>query len=375
MSSFKAAFKDAVTPIYRPAYNRLRSLIMIDRDADCKKTLFISTGGRTGGTWVSQLVNFDGAYRLMFEPISRERLLVTPELAPSLPDNRLQYIRPDSTDGELIRRVEAVITGRYRQPLTDQYNYTPRIVFKKRLVKETKSNLWAKWMHERFPRMPIMLLLRHPVPAVMSRYFKYFDLPVDQRASVDDPARRQSEYEALTLGQPKLLADHLGPLRSVIESARSVFAQRMVVWCIQNYVPLHQFAPGEVHLAFYENFCLDPIGEMRKLRMFLGEDLRVAEVARIERRSTQPSSTFHRTAVHQFQEQAAIRGFEQIAKWMKRIQPDERQETQDLLRAFGLDSIYSADDPRPNPEGATALMRANAPVMRSPGPTSVGPFS
>jgi hypothetical protein len=362
MSSFGVAFKDAITPIYRPMYNRLRSSLMIDRNMDPRTTLFVSTGGRTGGTWVSQLVNFDGAFRLMFEPISRERLLVTPGLARTLPDNRLQYIRPDSTDGELVRRVEAVITGRYRQPLTDQYNYTPRIVFNKRLVKETKSNLWAKWVHERFPRMPIMLLLRHPVPAVMSRYFKYFDLPVDQRASVDDPARRQSEYETLTLGQPELLADHLGPLRSVIESARSVFAQRMVVWCIQNYVPLHQFAPGQIHVAFYEDFCLNPVGEMRKLRAYLGEDLSDHEVARIERRSTKPSSTFHRTAVHQFQEVAAIRGYEQIAKWLKRIQPQERSEAAELLQAFGLDAIYSADDPKPNPNGATALMRANAPA-------------
>ena len=362
MSSFGVAFKDAVTPLYRPAYNRLRSLLMVDRNADCRTTLFISTGGRTGGTWVSQLVNFDGAYRLMFEPISRERLLVTPELAPLLPDNRLQYIRPSSTDPELVRRAEAVITGRYRQPLTDQYNYTPRIVFNKRLVKETKSNLWAKWLHGRFPQMPIMLLLRHPVPAVMSRYFKYFDLPPDQRSSVDDPARRQRDYEMMTLGQPELLADHLAPFRAAIESARTVFAQRMVVWCIQNYVPLHQFAPGEVHLAFYEDFCLDPVGELRKLRGFLGEELRADEVARIERRSTKPSSTFHRTAVHQFQEVAAIQGYEQISKWMKRIQPDERREAADLLKAFGLESVYSADDPKPNRDGALALMRANAPA-------------
>jgi hypothetical protein len=59
MTDWKGAFKQAVTPLYRPAFNLLRSKIMIDSSGDWRDTLFVSTGGRTGGTWVSQLINFD----------------------------------------------------------------------------------------------------------------------------------------------------------------------------------------------------------------------------------------------------------------------------------------------------------------------------
>jgi hypothetical protein len=296
----------------------------------------------------------------MFEPASREYLMVPPELLPRLRDNRLQYIRPSSTDPELIRRAEEVITGRFRQGLTDQYNYTPRIVFKKRLIKETKSNLYAKWLHERFPGMPILLLLRHPISAIMSRQPEYFDLPPAQRAATDDAEKRTREYRDLTLGQPDLMQDFLEPFRPVIEAAKGVFAQRMVVWCIQNYVPLHQLIPGDVHLAFYEDFCIDPVKQMRRLREFLGTGLRDDEAERVRTRSRKPSSTLHRTAIHGYREPSEIQGYEQIARWTKRVQPDEQRLAAETLRAFGLDSVYSAIDPVPNYEGAAAIMRANA---------------
>ena len=368
MTDCKAAFKEAITPLYRPLYNHLRSTIMIDNSNDWRDTLFISTGGRTGGTWVSQLINFDRSYRLMFEPASREQLMVPPNLVSLQKDNRLQYIRPSSMDPDLIRRAEEVITGRFRQGLTDQYNYTPRIVFKKRLIKETKSNLYAKWLHERFPGMPILLLLRHPISAIMSRQPEYFDLPPSERDATDDVQRRTLDYKDLTLGQPELMADFLEPFRSLLESATSVFAQRMAVWCIQTYVPLHTLELGDVHVAFYEDFCIDPVKQMSRLREFLGTELQDDEVERIRRRSKRRSSTLHRTAAHGYHEPSEIDGYEQIAKWTKRVQPDEQRMAAEWLRAFGLDGVYSATDPVPNFEGAVALMRANK--KSSPEPTT-----
>lgn len=360
MTAWKAAFKDAFTPLYRPLYNHLRSAIMIDNSNDWRDTLFISTGGRTGGTWVSQLINFDRSYRLMFEPASREQLMVQPKHQSLLRDNRLQYIPPSSMDPDLIRRAEEVITGRFRQGLTDQYNYTPRIVFKKRLVKETKSNLYAKWLHERFPGMPIMLLLRHPISAIMSRQPEYFDLPPAERDATDDVERRTRHYKELALGQPELMQDFLEPFRALLEAAKTVFAQRMAVWCIQTYVPLHTLESGDAHLALYEDFCIDPVKQMRRLREFLGTGLRDDEAERIRKRSRRRSSTLHRTEIHGFSEPSEIEGYEQIAKWTKRVQPEEQRVAAEMLQAFGLDRVYSATDPMPDFDGAAAIMRENS---------------
>jgi hypothetical protein len=232
------------------------------------------------------------------------------------------------------------------------------------LIKETKSNLYSKWLHERFSGMPILLLMRHPISAIMSRQPEYFDLPPSGRAATDDADKRTRDYRALTLGQPELMRDFLEPFRPVIEAATTVFAQRMVVWCIQNYVPLHQFVPGEIHFAFYEDFCIDPVKQMRRLREFLRLELRADEVERIRTRSRKPSSTLHRTAIHGYREPSQIEGYEQIAKWTKRVQPDEQRTAAELLRAFGLDNIYSATDPVPSYEGVAALLRANVAQTR-----------
>jgi hypothetical protein len=99
---------------------------------------------------------------------------------------------------------------------------------------------------------------------------------------------------------------------------------------------------------------------MRRLREFLGTELRDDEVERIRTRSRKPSSTLHRTAIHGFREPSQIEGYEQIAKWTKRVQPDEQRAAAEILRAFGLDGVYSATDPVPDFAGVAALMRANA---------------
>jgi hypothetical protein len=68
----------------------------------------------------------------------------------------------------------------------------------------------------------------------------------------------------------------------------------------------------------------------------------------------------HRTANHSFREPSEIEGYEQIVKWTKRVQSDEQQVAVEMLRAFGLDGVYSATDPVPDFDGAASIMRANS---------------
>lgn len=352
--------------IVRPLWNYVRTASIVDGNADLAKTVFLSSGARTGSTWVSEIINFDNGYRFLFEPFSRV-VPLRPSWAPRLePDDRLRYIRPECDDLDLIAQASRVLSGSFRHPEVDQYNYNMRIAFDRRLVKETKSNLFLKWLHVHFPQVKLILLMRHPIPTIMSRRPQYFDLPPGQRAVADDVEMRGRNYSALTLSQPELLQDFLEPFRPVMESATTVFAQRVVEWSIQNYVPLHQFAPGEVHLIFYEDFCIDPVRQMRRLREFLGTELREDEAERIRSRSRQPSSTVHRTAVHGYREPSEIEGYEQIAKWTKRVQPDEQRDAARILQAFGLDGVYNVTDPMPDSEGAANLMRANTALSSTP---------
>ena len=325
--ALKSGWKTAI----RPLWNRVRSASVVDPDPSLGRTVFLSSGARTGSTWVSEVINFDNDFRYLFEPFSMV-VPLRPSWAPALePDDRLRYIRPSCTDADLKAQAEVVLSGRLRHPEVDQYNYNSRIVFHRRLVKETKSNLFLKWLHRTFPEMKLILLLRHPIPTMLSRLYKKSDA---------DAAARNAAYRALMFGQPELVADHLAPFAPVLESAQTLFEQRLAVWCVQNYVPLRQFKAGELHVMFYESMCMDPAGEMRRLWAYLGDEMDEGKLERVLRRVRQPSSTIHRD-VKEFPD-----GLEVVGRWQKEASDEHRAAAKKMLGAFGLDKIYG-DDPLP----------------------------
>ena len=335
--------------IMRPVWNHVRSASIVDNGADPAKTVFLSSGARTGSTWVAEVINFENDYRFLFEPFSSFAAL-RPSWAPRLePDDRLRYIRPDCDDGELIEQATRVVSGRIRHPEVDQYNYNARISFDRRLVKETKSNLYLKWLHRCFPQMKLLLLLRHPIPTVLSRMHGI--------AGVDH-SRRLAEYRTLMFGQPELIEDHLAPFRAVLEAAASDVEQRLAVWCVQNFVPLRQFVAGEIHVMFYETLCIDPAGELRRLYAYLGQDLDEKKLARSLDRLRRPSSTIHRD-VKVFPE-----GWDVISRWQREATSDDVAAAKRMLGAFGLDAIYG-DGPMPNVDGSLAFMKAQRPAVAS----------
>ncbi len=317
--------------VIRPLWNRVRSVSVVDPDPSVARTVFLSSGARTGSTWASELINFDQDFRYLFEPFSMV-VPLRPSWAPTLsPDDRLRYIRPTCTDADLKSQAELVLSGRFRHPEVDQYNYNGRLVFRRRLVKETKSNLFLMWLHRTFPQMKLILLLRHPIPTVLSRLYKKSDADADAR---------DAAYRSLMFGQPDLVADHLEPFRSILDSAQTLLEQRLAVWCVQNYVPLRQFKAGELHVMFYESLCVDPAHELRRLAAFLGDEMDDAKLQRALRRVQRPSSTIHRD-VCKFPD-----GREVIGRWQNEATGEHRAAAEKMLTAFGLNAIYG-DDPMP----------------------------
>jgi hypothetical protein len=323
----------------RPYYKRLRSSLIVDRNGDWHKSIFISSGARTGSTWVSQLVNYNNAYRYMYEPFI-SMPLGYPEIFTALPDNRIMYLRPDDRNAKYISQAEFIISGRFKHPRTDQYN--TRFIVDKRLVKEVQSNLWLKWLKGHFAELPVILLLRHPVPTIRSRFAEYFNAPVEQRGAIDrDPVARKAHYLELAFGQKNLVADHLEPLRSALEGAETVMEQRAVIWCIQNYVPLRQFHRGEIYLTFYESFCVDPENEIRRICRHLGDTIDDASLAKFLARLRRPSANSKLKT-------EMLDGWKMVSSWQKKTPPEDVRQTQNVLKIFGLDAIYDAAQPLPN---------------------------
>jgi hypothetical protein len=298
----------------------------LDYNGDYRKSVFLAGTARSGTTWVSSILNYDNRYRDMFEPFHSH--YVRPH---SFRFVYPLYLRPDNKLGNYLRPARRILTGQIQHWWIDHNNR--KLLVDRRLIKEIRANLWLKWLKVNFPALPIILLFRHPCAIA------------DSRLTLEWPTRLQQ-----FLAQCDLMEDHLEKYRDIMTTAKTPFERHIVVWCLQYYVPLRQFAPGEIHLAFYENFLAKAEEEIGRLFAFLGQkfDDRIFDILAKPSGTTRPDS--------------AVRGEKRsglIDSWRKRIDQADVKRALEILSMFGLDRIY-CEDPLPDFRAAEAILAQTA---------------
>src|SRR5579863_2499993 len=235
----------------RPVAANLRRLIagaFIDAGGNTAEAILLAGTQRSGTTWIADVIDYDGRYRYMYEPFNARRV----PLAAAFPYGT--YLRPDDVESEHVNPARAILSGRMRHPAVDRTFRRP--YYRRRLIKETYANLFLAWLHARFPDVRIALLLRHPCAVAASKVRLGW-------ASMLPELREQ----------PQLIADHLAPFSSVIDSAADAFEEHIVNWCIQTYVPLRQLKGRGVHVCFYEEFCGDGRAAAERLFSYFGRPI------------------------------------------------------------------------------------------------------
>jgi hypothetical protein len=290
---------------------------------DYRNAVFLAGSGRSGTTWLSEVINYEGRYRYVFEPFNPVRVGAFGHFGTK------QYLRPDDTREAFLKPARLALSGALRDPWTDRFN--AKFVARRRLIKDIRANLLLGWMRANFPGMPIVLLLRHPCAVVASR------LALDWRDNLDE-----------TMAQDDLVKDHLLPMEAEIRAAGDDFERHLFLWCIDNYVPLRQFAPGEIHLAFYEDLLESPKDGLRSLFGFLGEDLddrvyeKLGRPSPLSRKGAPPPS---------------------VGGWRARVSDSQLERAREILALFGLGRVYGGG-PMPDPQGAYSLMKGNRGATR-----------
>jgi hypothetical protein len=282
---------------------------------DHKDSVFLAGSGRSGTTWLSEVINHKGGYRYVFEPFNPDRISAFEHFRSK------QYLRLDDAREEFLEPARLVLTGALKNSWTDRFNRT--FVARRRLIKDIRANLLLGWMRANFPGMPIVLLIRHPCAVVASR------LALGWKDNLDE-----------TMAQEELVEDFLAPMEAEIRVARDDFERHLILWCIDNYVPLQQVAPGEIHLTFYENLLMNPEDELQSLLGFLGEDLD----DRVYDKLGRPSALSRRDAP-----------LPSVGGWRTRVSAHQLERAGEMLALFGLDRIYGKG-PMPDTSGAHAVM-------------------
>jgi Sulfotransferase family len=280
---------------------------IFDVDPDPSVAVLVAGTGRSGTAWVSNIINYANEYRYLLEPFQPYR---TEEISNF---KQRQYMRPDNTDPAFVLPARLVLSGAIHNPWVDRYNR--RWISRRRVIPEIRANLMLKWLRDRFPKTRIIWLLRHPIADANSR------LRLGWKNHLDE-----------LLSQETLVDDHIGPLRREIMSAQTEFERQLFLWCIENFVPLRQLAPGDVHVAFYENFCERPKFEIDRLFHYL------------ERPYTRAIfNQLCRPDLLNRDETQAVRRHDLVDSWRAQILPYQVERALEILGMFGLDVLYGED--------------------------------
>jgi Sulfotransferase family len=326
-----------------PAVQNILTKHFTDRSNDPDKAVLLASSGRAGSTWVAQVINYRNDYRLMFEPFRED-------LVPEAAAFRLnQYIRPGDSRPELYEAAKTIFAGRVRHDWIDVYNR--RLFCSRRLVKDIRVNLFLKWIRVKFPRIPVIFLMRHPCAVAKSRMDLGWLMSLEKRF----------------LSQPELVEDLLAPFEPVLRNAHNEWDRQIMAWCVENYVPLVQCGTRDIHVVFYENFCLDPAQELSKLGAFLGTPFD----SRVNRILVRPSYTVRTGQLGQGFS-SVVKGDNLIDAWRSQVSRQELERAVEILTMFGLDTFYGAGS-TPRADAVEAGVRRAAGSQARIGPVSATP--
>jgi hypothetical protein len=290
------------------------------------RSVIVLSSQRSGSTALAEALVSGTRMRLMFEPLRGEAVGVSRRL------RRGQFVDPSRPHPDLDRVLERVLSGRVRNLWVDRGN-TCRIP-DGRVIKDCLGTNLAPYLAQRFPEVPIVYLLRHPIATAHSVRSLGWPDELD-----------------VVLGQRELVESHFSAQVTLIEEvatrARGTVMSLVCRWCLENVVPLRLLQPDQCHVVFYEHLVRDPASELERLRAYLAE--RSPKLWAVWRPDAvllqRPSwATWrHRgsTPTHE----------DRLTGWQREVDDTTQARCLDLVRGFHLDWLYdSSATPLPAPD-------------------------
>ena len=311
----------------RAAGWQLRSLACLDLAPDHRASVLLAGSGRSGTTWLGEVIDRHHDHRVMFEPLKATAVPAVRHFANG------QYLRPGDSDPRFVEPITRIVTGRLRNPWADHLNHV--LIARKRLIKEIRANLLLGAIADRFDGMPIVLLVRHPMAVAASRR---------QLGWVD-----QLE---VALRQPALVTDHLAPQRDFLAGLTDPFARTVAQWCIETVVPLRATSPEQVCLVSYEHLLTDPRVQAERVLRRVGQQPDEALEAALDKPSRLSRA-----------DSAVRTGADRTAAWRRHVSAPDLASAAEVLAEFGLDRIYRVDEAAPDLAALTALHRDRGPTQ------------
>jgi len=288
--------------------------------------ILLVAGGRSGSTWIADVLSACGSVQQLFEPLHPTEVAEVGRLTGwtqnDRPHIRQYYLRPGAEHPEWDTYLERMLTGRVRNYWTDvvRTSWLPS----RYLVKVIRANLMVGHVLERFsPR--VVFVVRHPCAVVSSR------LSAGWHADVRD-----------LLDQEELVEDHLRPWLREIEAERDLLGAHAVWWAVESRVSALQLA-GRPHVFdTYEAILADPLARMTAMAEAVALSSERLATIELERPSRMASA------------EAAVQGMTPALsqRWRERL--DDEQVRRVLVWAERLGVRWYDEAGRPTVASGTA---------------------
>ena len=284
------------------------SKIFYEKDHDIDKAIILAGTGRSGTTWLGEILMNLLNYRLMFEPFNPRKV----NLFKNMPNKF--YIPPNEENEEYFGKFEQILTGSIGNRWINQDNR----VFKPkgRIIKTIRANLFLKWLKNNFPSVPIVFILRHPCAVVLSRYRKGW-------------AGKDLE---IIMKQDKLIEDFLNPYLDVINDAKTTFQKIACLWCIENHVALNTMKENDWILTTYEDLVINPKDQVNKILKYCKIDLEADE-----------DSIKSTSSLTVKKDSAIIEKEDPLKVWKTSLTQSEIEQILEIVKTFSLDWLYNED--------------------------------
>lgn len=237
---YKTLFRKANRRLKREIFSRL--YLDLGKEEDF---ILVFGSGRSGTTWLADVISQSFGYRLIFEPFWHLHIEVD-----GIKDFfHHRYISPRNNKHNV--HIKYVMSGKYKNIHTNMnYQYGP---YKGRVIKDICANLFIEKILHIFPMAPVIFVIRHPCAVVLSRLRKEsWSAPWGWHAHLFNS--QKDFIEAYFSNKQFIPKDEL--------------EDHTITYCFENYLPLLK-RNENIYFIYYEKLVLDTRNELEKIFKYI----------------------------------------------------------------------------------------------------------
>lgn len=212
-------------------------------------SVVVAGTGRSGTTWVGEVLARASRSRWLFEPflLNEDRQFAMVNKAKIAVDllNYQLYIREHAIS-PYRKQIERILAGKigirwwYRREVMLPKEW---IIYRRRVIKDIRANLFLGYLHKQWPKVPIVIVTRDPLSVINS-----------QLSAIRKKGWFFDWNASDVREQPELMEDILAPCQDIIRQSATLAERLAHKWCIETLVPKLQLSkkPGVLFIDYRE---------------------------------------------------------------------------------------------------------------------------